>query len=120
MSSPRSIWNITTAMVIASLVSIAASPTPASAGSLYFFKGPTSAPGETTCLGFAQDAARKSNLANIQHDSLAVSGVRGDLFAVITCVGSTVVVMVAGNTGENGRPLAQELFDEVKRIRIID
>jgi hypothetical protein len=50
MSSPRSIWNVTTAMAIASRLSIAASPTPASAGCPYFFKGPTSAPGETTCL----------------------------------------------------------------------
>ena len=65
-----------------------------------------------------EDAARKSNLSNIQHNNLAVSGVRGDLFAVITCVGSTVVVMVAGNT--DGKPLAEELFNEVTRIHCID
>jgi len=105
---------------LASLASIAASPSPASAGSLFFFKGPTNASRETTCLSFAQDAARKSNLANIQHNNLAVSGVRGDLFAVITCVGSTVVVMVAGNSGEDGKPLAEELFNVVKRIHCID
>jgi hypothetical protein len=105
---------------LAGLASIAASPSPASAGSLYFFKGPTNAPRETMCLSFAQDAARKSNLTNVQHDRLAVSGVRGDLFAVMTCVGTTVVVMVSGNSGEDSKPLAQELFDEVKRIHCID
>ena len=120
MSSPRSMWNVTTAIVIASLLSIAASNTRAYAGSLFFFKGATNAPRETTCLSFALTAARQQNLTNIQQNNLAVSGVRGDLIAVMTCVGPVVVVMVAGNTGEDGKPLAEELFNEVKRIHCID
>jgi hypothetical protein len=120
MSRLRLIRNVTAAVVIASLLSIAASTTPASAASLYFYKGPTNAPGESTCMSFALTAAGQSHLANIQHNNLAVSGLRGDLFAVMTCIGSTIVVMVAGNTGENGDPLALELFNEVKRIHRID
>ena len=107
-------------LALAGLTSIATPPSPASAGSLYFFKGPTNAPRETMCLSFAQDAARNKNLTNVQHNNLAVSGARGDLYAVMTCIGTTVVVMVAGNSGEDGKPLAQELFDEVKRIHCID
>jgi hypothetical protein len=38
----------------------------------------------------------------------------------MTCVGTVAVVMVAGNAGEDAHPLAQELFNEVTRIQIID
>ena len=120
MFSVKLMRNVTAATAIAGLLSIAALSTPASAGSLFFFKGQTKAPRETKCLSFALDAARKQGLQNIQHDNLAVSGTSGDLFAVMTCVGTVVVVMVAGNTGANGKPLAQALFDAVRRIQIID
>jgi hypothetical protein len=120
MFSVRLTRNVTAATAIAGLWSIAALSTPASAGSLFFFKGQTKAPRETTCLSFALDAARNQHLQNIRHDNLAVSGTAGDLFAVMTCVGTFVVVMVAGNTGENCKPLAQALFDEVRRIQNID
>jgi hypothetical protein len=44
MSVPRVMWNVTTAIVIANLLSIAASITPASAGSLYLFQGSDQGP----------------------------------------------------------------------------
>jgi hypothetical protein len=120
MSVPRVMWNVTAAIVIANLLSIAASITPASAGSLFFFKGPTKARSETTCLSFALSTANGAHLTNIQHNNLSVSGIRGDFYAAMTCVGTVVVVMVAGNSGEDGHPLALELFNEVTRIQNID
>ena len=120
MSSPRLMWNVTRPIVVASLLSIAASITPASAASFFFFKANSHAPRETTCMNFALDAARNRNLQNIQHGPLAVSGTRGDFFANLTCVGTVVVVMVAGNTGENPQPLAKELFDAVMGEQCID
>jgi hypothetical protein len=120
MSTPRSIRNVIGATAIASLLSIAAASTPAAAASLFFFKGPTKASNERVCLTFARDQARRHNLQHIEHNNLAVSGTRGDFFAVMTCVGTTVVVMVAGNTGENGSPLAQELFDAIRHEICID
>ena len=92
----------------------------ASASSLFFFKGPTRAPNERICLSFAQDQARRTNLQNIKSDRLAVSGTRDNFFAVMTCVGKVVVVMVSGDPGTNGSPLAQELFDNVRRETCID
>ena len=38
----------------------------------------------------------------------------------MTCVGKVVVVMVSGDPGTNGSPLAQELFDNVRRETCID
>jgi hypothetical protein len=39
---------------------------------------------------------------------------------VMTCVGKVVVVMVAGDSGTNGSPLAKELFDAVRSEGCID
>jgi hypothetical protein len=75
---------------------------------------------ERICLSFAQDQARRTNLQNIKSDRLAVSGTRDNFFAVMTCVGKVVVVMVSGDPGTNGNPLAQELFDNVRRETCID
>ena len=98
----------------ATLLSIAVSNTPASAASLYYFKGPTKAPNERVCLNFAGDQASRHNLQNIKKDNLGVAGTRGDLYAAMTCVGTVVVVMVTGDGAANGSPLAQELFDAVR------
>lgn len=119
MSIPA-IWNAVTGTVIASLLSIALSTTPAAAASFFFFKGPTRAPNERVCLRFAADQARRHNLQNIKQDRLGVSGTRDNFFAVMTCVGKVVVVMVSGDSGTNGSPLAQELFDAVRRDVCID
>lgn len=119
MSDPT-MWNVIKATAIAGVLSAAGLPQPASAASLFFFKGATKAPNERVCTGFAQDQAARHNLQNIKRDNLGVGGTRGDFFVVMTCVGNVIVVMVAGNTGENGSPLAQELFDAVRREQCID
>jgi hypothetical protein len=119
MSHPT-IWRVVKTTAIVALLSLASSTQSAAAASLFFFKGPTKAPNERVCMNFAQDQAARHNLQNISRNNLAVGGTRGDFFAVMTCVGTVIVVMVAGNTGENGSPLAEELFDAVRREQCID
>src|SRR5262245_12014874 len=113
MPSRARIRTVIAATACASLLSIATPSTPASAGSLFWFKGSTNAPNERICLSFALDQARKNPLLNIQHDALSVSGTKGPFTAVLTCIGTFVVVMVSGNTGEDGGELARDLFDAV-------
>jgi hypothetical protein len=88
--------------------------TAASPASLYYFKGPTKAPNERVCLNFAMDQATRHNLQNIKRDNLGVGGTRENFLAILTCVGNVVVVIVAGDAGTNGEPLARELFDAVR------
>jgi len=107
-------------LLIACSLSITALWTPASAASLFYFKGPTKAPNERVCLSFARDQATRHNLQNIKHDNLGVGGTRDNFFAVMTCVGNVVVVMVSGDTGTDGSPLAKELFDAVRSEICID
>ena len=83
-------------------------------------KGASKAPNERVCLGFARDQATRHRLQNIKHDNLGVGGSRDNFFAVMTCVGNVIVVMVAGDTGTNGSPLAKELFDAVRGEGCID
>jgi len=104
----------------ASVLAIAASSTPAIAASLFYFKGPTKAPNERICLSFARDQANRHNLQNIKQDNLGIGGTRDNFFVVMTCVGKVVVVMVAGDSGTNGSPLAKELFDAVRNEGCID
>jgi len=94
----------------AGILSVAAFNTPASAASLFYFKGPTEAPNERVCLSFARDQAGRHNLQNIKQDNLGIGGTRDNFFVVMTCVGNVVVVMVSGDAGTNGSPLAKELF----------
>lgn len=102
------------------MVSVAALSVPASAASLFYFKGPTKAPNERVCLSFARDQASRHNLQNVKHDNLGVGGTRDNFFAVMTCVGTVIVVMVSGDTGTDGAPLAKELFEAVQREQCID
>lgn len=106
--------------LIAFSLSITVLSIPASAASLFYFKGPTKAPNERVCLSFARDQASRHNLQNIKHDNLGVGGTRDNFFAVMTCVGNVIVVMVSGDTGTDGGPLAKELFDAVQREQCID
>ncbi len=106
--------------VVGGFLSIAAFNTTASAASLFYFKGPTKAPNERVCLSFARDRAGRHNLQNIKQDNLGVGGTRDNFFVVITCVGKVVIVMVSGDTGTNGSPLANELFDAVRSEGCID
>lgn len=108
------------AVIIAGCLSITAFTAPASAAALFVHRGPTKAPGENTCLGFALDAAKRQHLQNIEHKNSAVSGARADKFVVMTCVGTTVVIAVAGDHAEEVKPLADALFDEIGRIQTID
>jgi hypothetical protein len=81
-------------VLVAGRFSIIASVTPVSAASLFYFKGPTNAPNERVCSSFARDQASKHNLQGIKHDNLGVGGTRDNFFAVMTCVGNVIVVMV--------------------------
>ena len=101
------------------VLSISASSTSASAASLFYFKGPTKAPNERICLSFARDQASRHNL-QIKQDNLGVGGTRDKFFVVMSCVGKVIVVMVAGDSGTNGSPLAKELFDAVRNEGCID
>ena len=67
-------WNAIRGTVIAGLLSIVFSTTPAAAASFFNFKGPTKAPNERICLSFAADQARRHNLQNIKQDNLGVRG----------------------------------------------
>jgi hypothetical protein len=107
-------------IIASGLLLAAVSAAPAPAASFFYFKGPTKAPRESVCLSFAFDQARRHNLQNISRNNLGVSGARNNFFVNITCVGTFVIVMVAGDTGTNGSPLAQELFDAVRRTGCID
>jgi hypothetical protein len=69
MSSSMLTRNALKAVVIASLLSLAALATPASAAFLFFFKGPVSAPNEGVCMNFAAAVARNQNLQNVQRKS---------------------------------------------------
>jgi hypothetical protein len=93
---------------------------PAHAASFFYFKGMTKAPNERVCLSFAFDQAGKHHLQNISRNNLGVAGTRDNFFVNITCVGNFVIVMVAGDTGTNGSPLAQELFDAVRAETCFD
>jgi hypothetical protein len=101
-------------LYIYSLLSLLVQVIPANAASLFYLKGPTKAPNERVCLSFALDQAKRHNLQNINHDNVGVGGTRDNFFVVMTCVGNVVVVMVSGDAGTNGNPLAQELFNAVR------
>src|SRR6266567_7883809 len=91
-------------VIFASIMIVAAVVTPslpASAASLFYFKGPTKAPNERICLSFARDQASRHNLQNIKQGNLGVGGTRDNFFVVMSCVGKVVVVMVAGDSGTN-------------------
>jgi hypothetical protein len=71
-------------------------------------------------MNFAAAVARNQNLQNVQRNQLDVSGTRGNAIAAVTCIGNFAVVMVASDMEGEGRLLAQELFDGMKRERCID
>lgn len=101
-------------IIITGLPSITVLTMPTSAASLFYFKGPTRAQNERACLSFAVDQARGHHLQNVKLDNLGVAGTRDNLFIAMTCVGTVVVVMVVGDPGTNGAPIAQELFNAVR------
>ncbi len=117
--SRKSLWSLG-AVLVSGLFSFIALSDTASAASLFYFKGGTKAPNERVCLSFAKDQASRHNLQNVKSDRLGVGGTRDNFFAVLTCVGNVVVVMVSGDTGTNGSPLAKELFDAVRGETCID
>jgi len=108
------------AITIASCLSVAALTMPASAAALFVHTGPTKAPGPNTCVGFAVDAANHQHLQNIRHDNSSVSGAKGDKFVAITCVGTVVVIAVAGDHPPEVKPLADAIFDDISRMIKID
>jgi len=117
MARVKSVWNLGGATIIASLVSIAASTIPPSAAVALFVKvGPTNAPGPNRCLGFAADAARDERLQNIQNKNGLVSGVRDDKSVVMVCVGTVVVISVAGDRQPEVGQLAEDIFKHISNI----
>jgi hypothetical protein len=101
-------------------VVMVATALPASAASFFWFKGPTKAPREKVCLSFAKDQARRAGLQDVKVDALSVSGTKNGSLAIITCVGVVTVVMVSGDNGTDGGPLAKQLFTGMRGEACID
>ena len=118
-SMSRRVRSIVYAVAIAGLA-MTATAAPASAASFFWFKGPTKAPREKVCLSFAKDQARRAGLQDIKVDALSVSGTKNGSLAIITCVGVVTVVMVSGDSGTNGGPLAKQLFTGMRGEVCID
>lgn len=115
----RRVRSIVCAVAIAGLA-MTAIAAPASAASFFWFKGPTKAPNERVCLSFAKDQARRFGLQNVKVDALSVSGTKDNSLAILTCVGVVTVVMVSGDNGTNGEPLAKQLFTGMRGEVCID
>jgi hypothetical protein len=112
---------LTAACAVAAIsVVMVATAMPASAASFFWFKGPTKAPREKVCLSFARDQAKRAGLQDIKVDALSVSGTKNGSFAIITCVGVVTVVMVSGDNGTDGGPLAKQLFTGMRGEACID
>ena len=58
-------------------------------------------------MSFAKDQARRAGLQDVKVDALSVSGTKNGSLAIITCVGVVTVVMVSGDNGTDGGPLAK-------------
>ncbi len=101
-------------------LAMTATAVPASAASFFWFKGPTKAPREKVCLSFAKDQARRAGLQDVKVDALSVSGTKNGSLAIITCVGVVTVVMVSGDNGTDGSPLAKQLFTGMRGEVCID
>jgi hypothetical protein len=115
----RRVRSIMCAVAIAGLA-MTTTAAPASAASFFWFKGPTKAPREKVCLSFARDQASRAGLQDIKVDALSVSGTKNGSLAIITCVGVVTVVMVSGDNGTNGEPLAKQLFTGMRGEGCID
>jgi hypothetical protein len=115
----RRVRSIMCAVAIAGLA-MTTTAAPAPAASFFWFKGPTKAPREKVCLSFARDQASRAGLQDIKVDALSVSGTKNGSLAIITCVGVVTVVMVSGDTGTDGQPLAKQLFTGMRGEVCID
>ena len=107
-------------LLITAILVLATSATSASAASLSFFKGRSKASSERMCLSFAGDQAKRAGLQNLKSDKLSVSGTKNNFEVILTCVGTFIVVMVAGDGGNDGGPLAKQLFNAVLGEQTID
>ena len=107
-------------VAIASCLSIGASIMPASAAALFVTMGQTKAKGPNTCVGFAVEAANNQHLQNISHNNVGASGAKADKFIVITCVGTVVVISVAGDHAPEVKPLAEAILQDISRMGTFD
>jgi hypothetical protein len=85
----------------------------ARAVSLYWVETRVKTGSYATCIAFAGDAMRLSNLQNIRRLPNEVAGTFGNNYAAITCVATTpnatAVVMVAGENGTEAMRLRDTL-----------
>src|SRR3712207_5099948 len=93
------------------LLAVASSSVSAGAATLWFYKGSTNAPGENMCASFAEGAFQKERVRGIKREGTTVSGFQGPFFAIATCVGKVVVVMVSADPGADGNALAKAIFE---------
>ncbi len=100
--------------------SIIGNISPAEAYYLYWYRGQVHANTENGCYGFAEDAASRNGLQNVQRNNLSVWGnsSSGDALAIMTCIGggsgnATAVVMVSSDNGPEADQLAKALFSVV-------
>jgi hypothetical protein len=75
----------------------------AQAASLYWASTPVKTSSVRTCIAFAGDAMRLTNMQNIRRQPNEVAGTTGGTYAAITCLATgsraTAMVMTAGDNG---------------------
>ena len=97
----------------------------AHADALFFEKAVVKTASETTCLGFAADAARTLNFQNGHRSASEVAGVKDGVYVSITCVGRgqqnaiAVVMAVAPDFGK-AQQVGRLVADKVKGIIAFD
>ena len=85
--------------------------------SLYWGATPVKTNSVGTCIQFAGDAMRLSNMQNIRKSANEVAGTSGGTYAAITCVGTgpqaTALVMVAGDNGTETMRIRDALKNKI-------
>lgn len=99
---------------------------PAHAYSYYWSKVSVKSSSWQTCMRFASDTARNSNLANVKRDNLGVSGTRNGISVTLTCIGTggnspaMAVVIVVGDNDQPTHQLQNELVAFITKVGCID
>jgi hypothetical protein len=98
---------------------------PASAASLYFEKVIVKTASEKTCLGFANDVARRQGFKNLRRNSSEVAGEKGGAYVSITCVGrgsqpAVAVVMSVADRFDTAKAVGHPIAQGLKSIQNID
>jgi hypothetical protein len=99
---------------------------PAHAYSWYWSKVEVKTSSWKTCMNFASDAARHSNLTNVKRDNVGVGGTRNGISVAITCVATggnspaMAVVIVVGDSDQPTHQLHNDLVAFITKVGCID